>query len=52
MPETIELSDLDALIDDLDERITDTELVQTQASTTGCSGLCTIVVCNTVVICA
>ncbi|MET9803229.1 hypothetical protein [Streptomyces sp. NPDC006368] len=51
MPQ-IELADLDALIDDLDERITDSDLPQTQAMTAGCSGLCTIVVCATVVICA
>lgn len=52
MPGTIELTDLDALIDDLDERITDTELAEAHPSTAGCSGLCTIVVCATVVICA
>lgn len=48
----IELTDLDALIDDLDERITDSELPTVEAYTGGCSGLCTIVVCATVVICA
>ncbi|MFC8919597.1 MULTISPECIES: hypothetical protein [unclassified Streptomyces] len=48
MPGTIELTDLDALIDDLDERITDTELPAVQTM----SQVCTIIVCATVVICA
>ncbi|MEV3988590.1 hypothetical protein AB0J57_06745 [Streptomyces sp. NPDC049837] len=51
MPGTVELTDLDALIDDLDERITDSELPTVEAYTEGCSGLCTIVICGTVVIC-
>ncbi|MEU7281715.1 hypothetical protein AB0A69_23510 [Streptomyces sp. NPDC045431] len=48
----IELADLDLLIDDLDERITDSELPSVSPTTAGCSGLCTIIVCATVVICA
>ncbi|CAL9353014.1 hypothetical protein [Streptomyces sp. enrichment culture] len=52
MPQTLELTDLDNLIDDLDTRITETELPDAQAYTEGCSGLCTIVICATVVICA
>ncbi|MEU0666599.1 hypothetical protein ABZ508_22040 [Streptomyces lavendulocolor] len=51
MPGTIELTDLDALIDDLDERITDSELPEARANSMQCSGVCTIVVCATVVIC-
>ncbi|MEV8312193.1 hypothetical protein AB0P36_34050 [Streptomyces flavidovirens] len=51
MPNT-ELAELDALINDLDERISDSDLPSTSAMTGGCSGLCTIVVCATVVICA
>ncbi|MET9428936.1 MULTISPECIES: hypothetical protein [unclassified Streptomyces] len=47
----IELADLDLLINDLDERITDSELPSAAPSTAGCSGLCTIVICATVVIC-
>ncbi|MDN3297552.1 hypothetical protein QWM81_26655 [Streptomyces ficellus] len=52
MPGTMELTDLDTLIDDLDERITDSELPTAEVQTGHCSGLCTIVVCATVVICA
>ncbi|MEW2292970.1 hypothetical protein ABZ719_09725 [Streptomyces sp. NPDC006743] len=51
MPNT-ELTELDALISDLDERISDSDLPSASASTAGCSGLCTIIVCATVVICA
>jgi hypothetical protein len=51
MPVSAEFTDLDALIGDLDERITESDLPTTQAYTEGCSGLCTIIVCNTVVIC-
>ncbi|MFG3203843.1 hypothetical protein [Streptomyces sp. NPDC048192] len=51
MPVSAEFTDLDALIGDLDERITESVLPTTQAYTEGCSGLCTIIVCNTVVIC-
>jgi hypothetical protein len=51
MPVSIDLNDLDSLIGDLDERITESSLPTTEAYTEGCSGLCTIVVCNTVVIC-
>ncbi|URM92229.1 hypothetical protein LUW75_22305 [Streptomyces sp. MRC013] len=49
MPDTLELSDLDALIDDLDERITETELPDVQATSEVCSLLCTIVVCASAV---
>ncbi|MFJ8584537.1 hypothetical protein ACIRD2_07730 [Streptomyces sp. NPDC093595] len=48
----IELADLDSLIDDLDERITDSDLPSASPSSAGCSGLCTIIICATVVICA
>ncbi|MFF8831105.1 hypothetical protein [Streptomyces sp. NPDC015131] len=51
MPGTIELADLDALIEDLDARITDTELPEAQAVTAACSGLCTVVIC-TLIVCA
>ncbi|MCF6522986.1 hypothetical protein [Streptomyces sp. JJ36] len=47
----MELTDLDALIDDLDERITDSELPTPEAVTAACSGLCTVVVC-TVIVCS
>lgn len=46
MPETLELSDLDSLIDDLDERITETDLPEAQATSEGCSVLCTIIICG------
>lgn len=46
-----ELTELDTLINDLEERITHDDLPATAAYTEGCSGLCTIVVCGTVVIC-
>ncbi|AOT57727.1 MULTISPECIES: hypothetical protein [Streptomyces] len=52
MPQTLELTDLDSLIDDLDTRITETELPDAQAATAACSGLCTIIICATVIICA
>lgn len=52
MPQTLELTDLDNLIDDLDARITETELPDVQAATGACSGLCTIIICATVIICA
>jgi hypothetical protein len=51
MPVSVEFADLDALIGDLDERITESSLPVTEAYTEACSGLCTIVVCNTVVVC-
>ncbi|MEU2060909.1 hypothetical protein [Streptomyces sp. NPDC013455] len=51
MNESIEFADLDALIGDLDERITESSLPSTQAYTEGCSGLCTILICATAVIC-
>ncbi|WP_198944109.1 hypothetical protein [Streptomyces sp. CB03234] len=49
MPGTMELTDLDTLIDELDERITDSELPAEQAYTAGCSGVCTIVICTAIV---
>ncbi|MCP9946674.1 hypothetical protein LUX12_20800 [Streptomyces somaliensis] len=49
MPDTLELSDLDALIDGLDERITETELPEAQATSETCSLLCTIIVCASAV---
>ncbi|MEV5599221.1 hypothetical protein [Streptomyces sp. NPDC052496] len=49
--ERTELTDLDELIGDLETRITETELPETEADTGHCSGLCTVVVCATVVIC-
>jgi hypothetical protein len=51
MPETLELDDLDALIGDLDARITESTLPTAEAYSEGCSGVCTVVVCGTVVIC-
>ncbi|GGQ27001.1 hypothetical protein [Streptomyces roseolilacinus] len=53
MPETLELTDLDSLIDDLDERITETELPEAQAASMDCNNsvLCTIIICATVIIC-
>ncbi|MGN5381859.1 hypothetical protein ACQ4WX_46550 [Streptomyces lasalocidi] len=52
MPPTVELTDLDALIGDLDARITETAVPSAQADTGGCSGVCTVVVCDTVVVCS
>ncbi|MFG3499521.1 hypothetical protein [Streptomyces sp. NPDC047928] len=49
MPASLELTDLDALIDDLDERISDTELPTATAHTAHCSGLCTVIVCDSVI---
>ncbi|MEU9623529.1 MULTISPECIES: hypothetical protein [unclassified Streptomyces] len=43
---TMELTDLDTLIDELDERITGTEL---PAATGSYSVLCTIIVCGSVI---
>jgi hypothetical protein len=43
---TMELTDLDTLIDELDERITGTEL---PGLTDGYSTLCTIIVCDSVI---
>lgn len=51
MPVSTEFTDLDALISDLDERITESNLPTAQAVSEACSGVCTIIVCNTVVIC-
>ncbi|MEU6594467.1 hypothetical protein ABZ923_35590 [Streptomyces sp. NPDC046881] len=50
MPGT-EHTELDTLINDLEERITHEDLPTASAYTEACSGLCTIVVCGTVVIC-
>ena len=50
MPATIEATDLDALIEDLDTRITETDLAEGGGDSSGCSGVCTIVVC-TVIVC-
>ncbi|MCK7626060.1 hypothetical protein MUU72_23630 [Streptomyces sp. RS10V-4] len=52
MPTTIEPTDLDNLIGDLDTRITETELPSAQAYTEGCSGVCTVIVCDTVLVCS
>ncbi|WP_158727391.1 hypothetical protein [Streptomyces sp. NRRL S-31] len=46
-----ELTELDTLIGDLEERITAEDLPTVSAYTQGCSGLCTILVCGTVVVC-
>ncbi|WP_327064600.1 hypothetical protein OG500_01985 [Kitasatospora sp. NBC_01250] len=51
MPDTMALTDLDALISDLDERITETTLPTPEASSGECSGLCTVA-CATVLICS
>ena len=50
MPATIEATDLDALIEDLDARITETDLTEGSADTYECSGACTVMVC-TVIVC-
>ena len=50
MPATIEATDLDALIEDLDTRITETDLPDASSDSAGCSGVCTIVIC-TVIVC-
>ncbi|MFI9159610.1 hypothetical protein ACIGXI_10425 [Kitasatospora aureofaciens] len=51
MPDTTALTDLDALIGDLDARITETTLPTPEASSGGCSGLCTVLICDTVALC-
>ncbi|GAA4929379.1 hypothetical protein ACFPM3_24880 [Streptomyces coeruleoprunus] len=51
MPETLEFTDLDTLIDDLDERISETELPSAHVASMDCSQLCTVIVCGTVVVC-
>ncbi|MEV6740805.1 hypothetical protein AB0N14_29225 [Streptomyces sp. NPDC051104] len=48
---TVELTDPDALIRDLDARITASTLPTTEAHPEACNCLCSIIVCNTVVIC-
>ncbi|WP_199272971.1 hypothetical protein [Streptomyces broussonetiae] len=52
MPEIMQLSDLDALIGDLETRITESTLPSAEADTGGCSGVCTVIVCDTVVVCS
>ncbi|MDN3259774.1 hypothetical protein QWJ26_08095 [Streptomyces sp. CSDS2] len=52
MPEITQLTDLDALIGDLETRITEDTLLPSGAYTEGCSGVCTVIVCDTVVICS
>ncbi|GAA2658822.1 hypothetical protein [Streptomyces lunalinharesii] len=52
MPTTIELTDLDNLIGDLDARITESELPSAEAYTGGCSGVCSVAVCDTVLFCS
>ncbi|MFC9927808.1 hypothetical protein [Streptomyces sp. NPDC127190] len=52
MPDTMALTDLDALIGDLDARITESTLPAAEANSSGCSGVCTVIVCDTVVICS
>ncbi|MFH8349283.1 hypothetical protein [Streptomyces sp. NPDC018045] len=50
--ERTELTDLDELIGDLETRITETELPETEAHSGHCSNVCTVLVCGTVVICS
>ncbi|MEU9605590.1 hypothetical protein [Streptomyces sp. NPDC048057] len=53
--ELIKIADLDELIDQLDERITSTDLPTTadQAVTAvgACSGLCTVLICSVIGVC-
>ncbi|MGW6741315.1 hypothetical protein ACWGDX_11335 [Streptomyces sp. NPDC055025] len=49
MSDTLEVIDLDTLIDDLEAQITDTELPDAQMATQVCSGLCTIIICTLIV---
>jgi hypothetical protein len=53
MPPTLEATELnlDTLIDDLDARITESDLPEASADSGNCSAVCTIVICGTVVIC-
>ncbi|MEU2923575.1 hypothetical protein ABZ636_00710 [Streptomyces sp. NPDC007251] len=51
MPDTMALTDLDALIGDLDARITESTLPTAEADSSACSGLCTVIVCDTAVVC-
>ena len=53
MPEPLGATELnlDSLIDDLDTRITETDLPGTSADSGICSQLCTFVICGTAVIC-
>lgn len=46
-----DITELDTLISDLEERITDEDLPSASAYTEGCSGLCTIIICATAVVC-
>ncbi|MFI8852411.1 hypothetical protein ACIGW3_19800 [Streptomyces sp. NPDC053499] len=43
--------DLDALIAELDTRISTDELPEGRMHSEACSGLCTVVICNSVVVC-
>ncbi|WP_199829507.1 hypothetical protein [Streptomyces sp. MMG1121] len=52
MPETMQLSDLDTLIGDLEARITESTLPTPEADSSGCSGVCTVIVCDTAVVCS
>ncbi|WP_326691064.1 MULTISPECIES: hypothetical protein [unclassified Streptomyces] len=53
MPATLEATELslDTLIDDLDARITESDLPEAPMNSGICSNLCTVLVCNTAVIC-
>lgn len=49
--ELIKIADLDELIDQLDERVTSTDLpeVADQAISLACSGVCTLAICTAIV---
>ncbi|GAA2598765.1 hypothetical protein [Streptomyces axinellae] len=53
MPEPLGATEinLDSLIDDLDARIMETDLPGTSVDSGVCSNLCSIVICQTAVIC-
>ncbi|MEU9317931.1 MULTISPECIES: hypothetical protein [unclassified Streptomyces] len=51
---TMELTDLDNLIAELDERITGTELpavTDSLGNTAACSGVCTVLICSVIGVC-
>ncbi|WP_016907886.1 hypothetical protein [Streptomyces xiaopingdaonensis] len=50
MPPTLGTAELDALVEELDARITETDLPEGSADTYECSGACTVLIC-TVVVC-
>lgn len=50
MPPTFGTAELDALVDELDARITETDVPEGSADTYECSGACTVLIC-TVVVC-